>query len=126
MIRRRLLENGVPASAISLEELMVASCDWAMDAWCPGPGTVRSRLEIAAERMARATKEDSIEAIIREMPRALALEKSIKHGHLWGAPDLLRQRLAALSLDDFERVSGACPGYLVELANFWERDLGRQ
>ena len=115
-----------PSTALSLEELMIASCDWVMDAWCPGPGTVRSRLEVAVERMARATREDSIEAILREMPRVLAPEKTFKHGRLWGDPDVLRRKLAALSPDDFERVSGACPGYLLELATFWERDLGRQ
>src|SRR5690242_20692526 len=57
---------------MSLEELMTDACGWAMDAWCPEGGTsVRSRFSVASERMAQATSEDCVEAILRQLPRIL-------------------------------------------------------
>ncbi|WP_239470303.1 hypothetical protein [Archangium violaceum] len=115
-----------PRAALTLEELMRASCDWAMDAWCPeGEDSVRARLESAAARMARATREDSIEAILREMPRALVHARDLKHRDVVGDPLLLRERLAALDPRAFDRVSGACTSDVLALLYAWDRQLGK-
>jgi hypothetical protein len=70
-----------PHPALSLEELMMAACGWAVEAWCPeGEGTIQARLEFAADRMARASREDSTQAILRQIPRVLAHEPGLKLG----------------------------------------------
>ncbi|WP_375771050.1 hypothetical protein NR798_09150 [Archangium gephyra] len=113
--------------AHTLEELMVASCDWAMDAWCPGQDApVRERMALAAERMARATREDCIEAIFREMPRALAHAGKLKHRNVVADPVFQRERLATLDARAFERVSGALTGELISLLLDWDHELGVQ
>jgi hypothetical protein len=122
---RYLFKN--PGAAHTLEELMVASCGWAMDAWCPvGEASVRVRLEAAAERMARATREDCIEAILRQMPRALSSERSLKHRQVLADPAFQRERLATLDSWFFERVSGACTADLIWLLTNWDHELGLQ
>jgi hypothetical protein len=113
--------------AQTLDEVMVASCDWAMEAWCPEvEGTVRERLGVAAERMARATREDCIEAILREMPRALAAGRDLKHRQVLADPAYQRERLATLDALSFERVSGACTSDVLEKLYAWDRQLGLQ
>ena len=114
-------------AALTLEELMMASCDWAMDAWCPeGDAPVRMRLERAAQRMAQATREDSIEAILRQMPRALTFARGLKHRDVVAAPAFQRQRLTTLEPISFEHVSGACTADLIEKLYEWDRQLGMQ
>jgi hypothetical protein len=111
-------------AVLTLDELMTASNDWAMDAWCPvGEAPVRTRLELAAERMARATKEDSLEAIFRELPRALAHAHDLKHRELLADPAFLRQHLAMLPPSSFERISGACTSDLLGQLYAWDRQL---
>ncbi len=114
-------------NVLTLEGLMLASCDWAMDAWCPvGEASVRSRLELAADRMARATQEDSIEAILRQMPRALESARGLKHRDVLADPAFLRQRLTLLAPGAFERVSGACTSDLLGQLYAWDRQLEKQ
>jgi hypothetical protein len=114
-------------AALTLEELMLESSDWAMDAWCPlDDSPVRVRLELAAERMARATREDSTEAILREMPRALAYARNLKHRGVLADASLLRERLGMLPPEAFERVSGACTSDLLGLLYAWDRELAKQ
>ncbi|WNG24170.1 hypothetical protein F0U62_09155 [Cystobacter fuscus] len=109
--------------AHTLEELMVASCDWAMDAWCPlGEVSVRERLEMAAQRMEKATREDCINAIFREMPRALAHVGELKHWKVVADPEFQRERLTTLDPRSFERVSAACTADLLWLLTRWDRD----
>ncbi|AKJ00890.1 hypothetical protein ATI61_112153 [Archangium gephyra] len=113
--------------AHTLEELMVASCDWAMAAWCPGEDApVRERLALAVDRMARATREDCIEAICREMPRALAHVGKLKHRSVVADPAFQRERLATLDPRAFERVSGALTGEIMSLLLDWDHELGMQ
>jgi hypothetical protein len=110
----------------TLEEMMVASCGWAMDAWYPeGDGSVRSRLEKAVERMARATREDCLEAMLRQMPRALSFARGLKHWQVVADPAFQRERLATLDAPSFERVSGACTSDLLEKIYSWDRQLDR-
>jgi hypothetical protein len=112
-------------AAHTLEELMVAACGWAMDAWCPvGESSVRARLEAAAERMARATREDCIEAILRQLPRALSSERGLKHWQVLADPALQRERLASLDPLAFERVSAARTADLIGLLHDWDHELG--
>jgi hypothetical protein len=112
-------------AALPLEELMVAACDWAMDAWCPvGEASMRARLETAAGRMARATREDCIEAIMREMPRALAHTSNLKHRDGVADPAFQRERLATLDPWSFERVSGAYTAELIGKLYDWDHELG--
>ena len=112
---------------LSLEELLSASCDWAMEAWCPvGDASVRARLGQAAERMARATREDSTEAIIRQLPRALTYARELKHPEVVSRPTFWRQRLGMLEPASFEHLSGACTADLLEQLYAWDRQLGKQ
>jgi len=114
-------------AVLTLEELMLASSDWAVNAWCPvDEGSVRSRFELAAARMARATKEDCIDAILREMPRALANARNLKHRNVLADPSFLRERLERLSPEAFERVSGACTPDLLGQLYAWDHELGKQ
>lgn len=114
-------------AVLTLEELMLASCDWALEAWGPvGEAAVRARLEAATERMVRATKEDSIEAILREMPRALASARNLNHRDVLADPVFLRERLSTLAPSAFERVSGACTSDLLGQLYAWDRQLGKQ
>lgn len=119
----RYLFNTLGA-VLTLEQLMVASCGWAMDAWCPGDAPVRERLEQAAKRMAVATREDSIEAILRQLPRALASERSLKHRQVLADPVFQRERVTALDDGSFERASGACTSDLIGLLLDWDKQLG--
>ncbi len=114
--------------ALTLEELMVASCAWAMDAWVPeSDAPVRSRLALAAERMARATREDSIEAILRELPRAIDSARGLKHRDVVSDPSFpfQRERLATLDPWRFERTSAACTSDVLGLVYSWDRQLGQ-
>lgn len=112
---------------LTLEELMMASNGWAVDAWCPlDEGSVRSRFELAAERMSRATKSESIEAILRGMPRAFAAARELKHRSTLADPAFLRERLEGLSAEAFEDVSGACTSDLLGQLYTWDRELEKQ
>jgi hypothetical protein len=120
---RYLFKN--PGTSHTLEELMVASCGWAMEAWCPeGGSSTRARLETAAERMAHATREDCIEAILRLMPRALTSSRSLKHRNVLANPAFQRERLAMLDARAFDRVSGACTADLIGQLYDWDHELG--
>jgi hypothetical protein len=116
-----------PDVSMSLEQLVSAAIDWAMDAWCPvGESSVRARLETAADRMAHATKEDCIAAILRQMPRALTSARDLQHRPILSEPAFLRERLAMLDPSAFERVSGACTSDLLFQLYAWDRQLEKQ
>lgn len=116
-----------PNAALTLEDLMIAACAWAMEAWCPfEQAAVRERMELAAEQLARATRDDSIEAIIRQLPQALAASRGLKHRETLSTLAFQRRRLEALPAEAFARVSGACTGYLIELLYDWDHQLSAQ
>jgi hypothetical protein len=116
-----------PSAPLTLEELMMDACGWAPRAWCPEGGpSFRSRLEVAAERMGRATKEECIEAILRQLPHTLPLARKLKHSRLLADPDYWRERLAALDPDDFSRMSAALPAELLLRLNIWDKQLEAQ
>jgi hypothetical protein len=112
---------------LSLEELMTAACGWAMEAWCPeGGDSVRSRLEVASNRMARATREDCVEAILRQLPRILPFADRGRLNHPEVVTDLAswREHLATLDAAAFERISAVRPGWVLERLYLWDRQLG--
>lgn len=114
---------------MSLEELMTDACGWAMDAWCPEGGlSVRSRFEVASERMARATREDCVEAILRQLPRILpfADRNQLNHPEVVMDPTAWREHLATLDSAEFERISGVRPGAVLGRLYMWDRELDLQ
>jgi hypothetical protein len=116
-----------PGAPLSLDELMMATREWAMRAWSPEEGgAVRTRLRVAAERMAHATREDCIEAILRQLPLALPFARGLKHREVLARPDFWRERLSTLDSESFARVSAAWPANLLQRAYLWDRQLGVQ
>lgn len=116
-----------PVDEMTLDELMGDCYGWAMDAWCPvGDAAARVRLGAAAERMARATREESIEAILRQLPRTLPLWRHLKHRALMMDPSIQRQHISMLTESAFERISAACTGELLMMLTIWDRQLGKQ
>ncbi|HYO57117.1 hypothetical protein [Archangium sp.] len=114
---------------MSLEELMTAACGWAMEAWCPEEGApVRSRFAVASERMARATKDDCVEAILRQLPRILPFADRSNLNHLEVVMDSTawREHLATLDAWEFERISAVRPGSILERMYVWDRELDIQ
>ncbi len=116
----------LPEAYHSLEQLLEYIYRETLEAWCPGgPASIREHLALATERMARATREDCLEAVLRMMPVLVKANPHLKHREVLADPDFLRERLTALSPGDFEDFSSA---YLytvnVQLAA-WDRELGR-
>jgi hypothetical protein len=114
---------------MNLEELMTAACGWATNAWCPeGGNSVRSRFEVASERMARATREECVEAILRQLPHILAFADRRKLNHPEVVMDLTswREHLATLDARAFERISGVYPGEVLRSMYQWDRQLDVQ
>ena len=116
-----------PDTALSLEELMNASSGWALEAWCLGrENPVRTRLEMAAERMGQATREDCTEVILQQMPQALSFAHGLKHRHVLTDPGFQRQRLSALDEASFASISAAWPAMLIRQLHIWDRQLEKQ
>lgn len=115
-----------PGQQLTLDELMDSACGWAMEAWSPqSDGTIRERLARAAQSMAHATRQESLEAILRQMPRVLPLARNLKHRAFVADPSFQRERLCALDDWAFERVSGACTADLLGQLYAWDRELER-
>jgi hypothetical protein len=113
-----------PDALLTLDELMMATCDWAMDAWGPAEcGSVRTRLEGAVERMSGATKEDSIKAILRQLPRVLAATQGLKHREVLADPAFWNERLTMLDPESFNRISAASTANVLERLHLWDRQL---
>jgi hypothetical protein len=112
---------------LTLEELLSAACGWALDAWSPEEEAsfLRSRFEVAAERMARATRADCTEAILRQLPRILSFAdvRKLHHPAVVTNPDSWREHLATLNDTDFERISGVRPGWVLERLYLWDSQL---
>jgi hypothetical protein len=112
---------------LTLEELLMAASNWAMEAWCPAEiVSIKQRLEVAAAQMAQATREDSTQAILRQMPLAIEHARGLKHREVLVEPEFIRQRLAALEPAAFQRVSGAFTAHLIELLYDWDHELEMQ
>jgi hypothetical protein len=118
-----------PKTFLTLEELLTTACGWAIEAWCPeGGDTVRSRLEVASERMARATRGDCVAAILRQLPHILPFADRKKLNHPEAVTHLTswREHLDTLDATEFERISGVNPSEVLRCLYRWDRQLDIQ
>jgi hypothetical protein len=110
----------------TLDELMDDIYRKTLEAWCPGgPASVREHLALTVERMARATREDCEEAVLRVMPVVVEMDADLKHREALSDPDFLRERLRALPPEKFEHVSSADRYAVSGQLWAWNRELGR-
>ncbi|ATB43352.1 hypothetical protein CYFUS_008832 [Cystobacter fuscus] len=112
---------------LTLEELLTSACGWATDAWCPeGASSTHSRIEVASERMARATKEDCVEAILRQLPHIFSFAdgRKLTHPEVVTNPTAWREHLIAMDDATFERLSGVRPAEVLRSLYQWDRQLG--
>jgi hypothetical protein len=115
-----------PGRKDTLEELMEDIYRKTLEAWCPGgPASVREHLALTVERMARATREDCLEAVLRVMPVVVEANTHLKHREVLSDPDFLRERLCVLPPEDFEDVSSADRYAVNGQLYAWDRELGR-
>jgi hypothetical protein len=110
----------------TLDELMEDLYGKTLEAWCPrGPASVREHLALTVERMARATREDCEEAVLRVMPVVVEMDADLKHREALSDPDFLRERLRALPPEKFEHVSSADRYAVSGQLWAWNRELAR-
>jgi hypothetical protein len=115
-----------PGRKYTLEELVDDIYRKTLEAWCPGgPASVREHLALTVERMARATREDCLEAVLRVMPVVVEANTDLKHREVLSDPDFLRERLSALPPEKFEGISSACKYAANGQLYAWDRELGR-
>jgi hypothetical protein len=110
----------------TLEELMGDIYRKTLEAWCPGgPASVREHLSVTVERMARATQEDCLEAVVRVMPSVVEVNTDLKNREVLSDPGFLRERLRALPPKKFESLSSAYKYAVNGQLYAWDRELGR-
>ena len=110
----------------TLEELLDDIYRPTLEAWCPGgPASVREHLALTVERMARATREDCLEAVFRVIPGLVEANTDLQHRELLSDPDFVRERLSALSPERFEDFSSAYRYTVNGQLYAWDRELGR-
>lgn len=117
-----------PGDSLSWEELMEEVCAWVLTAWSPEQqgGALRERLEQGAQRMARATREDCTEAILRQVPQALECAKQVKHREALADPQLWLERLAAMDPESFMEMSSAWTSTLLRKIYQWDEEFDVQ
>ena len=116
----------LPYREYTLEELVKHIYGMTLEAWCPrGPASVREHLALTVERMARATREECVEALLRVIPVWIEVDKGFKHGEVLSDPGFLREHLAALPPDDFEDISSTYMYTVLMRLELWDRELGR-
>jgi len=110
----------------TLEDLLEDLYGKTLEAWCPGgPASVREHLSLTVERMARATREECLEVLLRVIPMLVEGDTDLKHHEVLSDPDFLRERLAALPAEDFEEISSAERFSVAVQLSAWDRELGR-
>jgi hypothetical protein len=111
----------------TLEELMDDIYRKTLEAWCPGgPASVREHLALTVERMARATREECVEAVLRVIPGLVEGDRDLNHHEVLRDPDFLRERLSVLPPKRFESISSAYKYTVAVQLAAWDRELGRQ
>ena len=111
----------------TLDELVKDIYGVTLEAWCPGgPSSARERLALMVERMARASRADCMEAVLRVIPVLVRANADLQHREELSDPDFLRERLEALRPDDFEDISSAYRFAVNGQLYAWDRALGRQ
>jgi hypothetical protein len=110
----------------TLDELLEDIYRKTLEAWCPGgPASVREHLALTVERMARTTREESLEAVLRVMPAVVEMDTELKHREELMDRGFLRERLSALPPKKFEDLSSA---YIYAVSGQlwdWYRELER-
>ncbi|HYO72052.1 MAG TPA: hypothetical protein VEU33_38855 [Archangium sp.] len=110
----------------TLDELMDDIYRKTLEAWCPaGPAAVREHLALTVERMARATREECEQAVLRVIPFLVDVNTDLKHREALSDPDFLRERLRTLPPEKFEDVSSADKYAVTRQLYIWDRELGR-
>ncbi len=76
--------------------------------------------------MARATKEDCVEAILHQLPHIISFVdgKKLTHPEIVTNPTAWREHLIALDNAAFERISGGRPAEVLRSLYQWDRQLG--
>ncbi|WNG31233.1 hypothetical protein F0U62_49940 [Cystobacter fuscus] len=116
-----------PDTHHTLDELIAYIYGMTLEAWCPGgAASVREHLALTVERMARATREECMEAVLRVIPGVMRMNTDLKHREELNDPDFLRERLGTLRLEEFETLSSACRFAVNKWLYAWDRALGRQ
>ncbi|WP_257457881.1 hypothetical protein [Archangium lipolyticum] len=110
----------------TLEELMEDLWRKTLEAWCPeGPASVREHLALSVERMARATREECLEAVLRVMPTVVEMDAGLKRREVLRDPGFLRERLSTLPPKKFEELSSAYSHAVSGPLWDWYRELER-
>jgi hypothetical protein len=110
----------------TLEELMDDIYCMTLEAWCPGgPAPIRERLALTVKRMARATREECLEAVLRVMPAVMETNRDLQHREVLSDPGFLRERLSTLPSEKFEELSSADKYAVNGQLYDWDRELGR-
>lgn len=110
----------------TLEELIEDLYRPTLEAWCPGgPSSVREHLTLTVDRMARATREDCMEAVLRVIPMLVRANADLQHREVLSNPDFLREHLGALAPGDWEDLSSAYRYTVNGQLCAWDRQLGR-
>jgi len=116
----------VPDTHHTLDELTEYIYRDTLEAWCPGgPASVREHLALTVERMAHATREDCMDAVLRVIPFVVRANDGLKHREVLNDPVFLRERLAGLPPEDFEALSSAYRYAVNGPLCAWDRELGR-
>ncbi|EPX64027.1 hypothetical protein D187_005160 [Cystobacter fuscus DSM 2262] len=111
----------------TLEELVEDIYGMTLEAWCPGgAASVREHLTLTVERMARATREECMEAVLRVLPVLMRANADLKHREVLSDPDFLRERLDALRPEEFESLSSAYRFSVNGALYAWDRALAQQ
>lgn len=111
----------------TLEALMDDIHRETLGAWCPGgPASVREHLALTVERMARATREECLEAVLRLMPVVVEANRDLKNREVLSDLGFLRERLSTLPPKKFESLSSADKYAVNGQLYAWDRELGRR
>ncbi len=117
----------VPDTHHTLDELIAYIYGLTMGAWCPQEATsVHEHLTRTVERMARATREDCLEAVLRVIPQVVRMNTDLQNRERLADPVFLREGLAALSPGDFAALSSADRYAVNGQLYAWDRALGRR
>jgi hypothetical protein len=116
----------VPDTHHTLDDLIAYIYGMTLEAWCPGgAASVREHLSLTVERMARATREDCMQAVLRVIPSVVRMNTDLKYREVLNDPDFLRERLDALRPEEFESLSSAYRFAVNGPLCAWDRALGR-
>ena len=111
----------------TLEQMLEGIYRPTLEAWCPGgPKSLREHLALVAERMARASHEECLEAVLRLVPSLLEKATTLQHREALSDTGFLRERLTLLSPREFNRLSSAYTYAVQSQLLDWDKELRRR